>query len=202
MTIRVYVAGQMVGATELSASGALCRWRISASSPWEVIAGSTAGTSQSDMPAEDSSMYVFAHPIDVCFEADISDPTDHEWPHIELELRAIDSDGRADLGGYATVHVPTNPGSHKLACRVWRPRGSRMDRIAAWFVGGRPQLKDDSLVYGMTDVVDDGAGGPTISRHARTVGQQRLTSEPGALVHLHLEVMTQVVKAVVAAPAP
>ena len=130
-------------------------------------------------------MFVFQHPVDVSYEASGEDPTAIGMPRIEVEVRHLDGYGRSDLGGYAVIHVPATPGMHEISCRVWRPRGSFLDRFAAFFIGGAPQLKDPSLRYGLED---DGGSGELGSRLMRSVGRQRLGTAPGGEVHLRLNV--------------
>ena len=76
--------------------------------------------------------------------------------------------------------APAAPGVHDLACRVWRPRGSLLDRFAAFFVGGAPELKDGRLRYGFEDVSSGAAGEPETRRLMRSAGSQRLRTGHGA----------------------
>lgn len=132
------------------------------------------------------------------------------------QVRWVDAHGRSDLAGYALLcaarpasahtrlasdappsnaggrarrHVPTCPGCHSLECQLWRPRGSLMERVAAWFVGGYPQLKDKSLVFGRPPAGEadvESAGAP--SQLARAVGKNRLETVNAGKVELVLHI--------------
>ena len=149
--------------------------------------GAASGMSQSDEPAEDSGMFVFQHPVDVCYETRGEDISSVAMPRLEIELRWRDDLGRSDVGGYAVVHVPSAPGAYELSCRVWRPRGSIGDRIAAFFVGGNPGVKDPKLRYGFEDEASTGDG-PGATRLMRAIGRRRLATVPAGEVHLRLNV--------------
>lgn len=146
--------------------------------------GSDTGASQCDSPAEGSGMYVFQAPFDVCFQTNMEDLSLVGMPHLEVEVSVLDKHGRSDLGGYAVVHVPAAPGLHELSCRVWRPRGSKGDRFAAFFVGGYPQLRDASLCYGLKEEGDGEVG----TRLTRSAAGQRMATAPCGEVHMRLSV--------------
>lgn len=183
-SMQLFVVGELVGMTGVSGvSGASCKWWcVSSGSQWRHVSGAASGASQCDSPAE-GDLFVFQHPVDVSFEATLDDLTAIGMPRIEVEVRLLDAHGRSDLGGYAVLHVPSIPGVHDLACSVWRPRGSTFDRIASFFVGGAPQLKDSRLRYGH-EQENDGLG----TQLVRSVGRQRLSTSPGGTVHMRLSV--------------
>ena len=89
------------------------------------------------------------------------------------------------------MHVPSAPGVHDLSCRVWRPRGSLLDRFATFFVGGAPALKDPGLRFGFQEQLPPAAlGEPRVgTRLMRAKGSQtRFSSAPCGEVHLRLSV--------------
>ena len=69
-------------------------------------------------------------------------------------------------------------------------RGSLLDRISAFFVGGAPQLKDDRLVYGLEEDLEGEDPGTVANgtRLARSVGRQRLATAPCGEVFLRVSV--------------
>ena len=192
--VQLFVVGEVVGLKDASSSssiaGASCKWQLVAPNAWRHVSGATSGSSQCDSPGEEGGMFTFAHPLDVCYEAAGEDPGSLGVPRVELEVRFSDSYGRSDLGGYAVVHLPAAPGLHELAGRVWRPRGSLLDRISAFFVGGAPQLKDDRLVYGLEEDLEGEDPGTVANgtRLARSVGRQRLATAPCGEVFLRVSV--------------
>ena len=99
-------------------------------------------------------------------------------------MRSRDQYQRSDIGGYAVVHVPNAPGMHELTSSIWRPRSSILQSAAAFFYGGLPQLKDASLIYGISEGADSGK----TQRLERGAGRQRLNTVPSGKVHLNLGV--------------
>ena len=192
--MQLYVVGEIVGLTKVAqssvVSGASCNWWLVAPPEWKRVSGVSSGKSQCDSPAEggfdDDGMFVFQHPMDVCFETKGEDVSLAGMPHVELEVRWHDSHGRSDQGGYGVIHVPAAPGVHELKCRVWRPKGSFLDRFAAFFVGGFPQLRDGGLRYGFEDAAGSGMLGSRLMRGLNT--RQQMGSLPGGEIHLRLSV--------------
>ena len=131
---QLFVVGEVVGLTGVDASsvvaGAHCKFWVVAPSKWRRVAGDDFGSSQCDSPGEDGGMFVFQHPVDVSYETGSDDLSTIGMPRIELEVRWLDAVGRSDLGGYAVAHVPATLGVHEMSVRVWRPRGSLLDRFA------------------------------------------------------------------------
>lgn len=182
--MQLFVVGEIIGLTGINSAGAHCNWTLVAPTKYVHVAGETSGASQSDMPGPGETMYVFQHPVDASYETEADDLTTVGAPHIEIEVRTRDSDGRSDMGGYAVVHLPMMPGVHEISCCVWKPRGSMGDRFAASFVGGAPQLKDTALRYG----VEEEGTGEIGTRLSRSKGSQRMATAPGGEVHLRLSV--------------
>eukprot|EP00966_Prymnesium_polylepis_P095384 2209475-Prymnesium_polylepis.1 len=160
----------------MSASNAHCTWQLTSGGSWTHVRGRLHGASQCDMPAS-AGAFVFQHPVDVVFQGDEL----RGWPRFELELRFLDAHDRSDLAGYAVAHVPTEPGHHVLRCPIWRPRGSLLDRVTAFLLGGYPQLKDPKLRFGVHEDEDP-------SRLGRAVGDSRLSSCGNGVVHLSIGV--------------
>ena len=79
--------------------------------------------------------------------------------------------------------MPSAPGVHCVAAHVWRPRGSLFDRVAAFFIGGYPALKERKLIFG---ILSEGGGSLM-----RGMGRERLVTAGGGTVHLSLSVLTQ-----------
>lgn len=179
--------GQVLGASDLGVPSASCSWRLESGAEWHHTAGVSNGTTQCDSPSTGNA-YVWQHPIDATF----SGPEMRGWPRIEIEVRGVDAHGRSDLAGYALQPIPTTPGTHRVTCPLWRPKGSKGERFSAWFVGGEPQLKDNALVYGAGPEGDlEQRGGTT--QLARAVGDARLATLSSGKVHLLLNVCMRAV---------
>lgn len=185
MLMEVSIVGQVAGGSGFGGGGsAHCLWRVVAESGWTHTCGALSGASQSDLPADDH--FVWQHPVDCSFECTPDSAEQTAWPRIEVEVRSRDGYDRSDLSGYGVVAVPPSPGLHHLVCRIWRPRGSLGDRVTAFFLGGRPHLKDSKLVFGISEGLD--SGGQSL---ARAVGDHRLLTEPAGTVNINLAVHVQ-----------
>lgn len=180
--VRLNVIGQVVGASGLGVGSAHCEWRLESGEGWRRVAGEVEGSSQCDRPVE-GDRYQWHHPVDVTLEGTSGLTTD--WPRIEIEVRWRDGNERSDLAGYAVANVPTEAGVHAVTAQVWKPQGSLMDRIAAFFIGGAPALKERRLIFGVLQ------GGASSQHLARGVGRERLVTSAGGSVHLSLGVVVQ-----------
>ena len=79
---------------------------------------------------------VWNHPIDLHYATSSVET----WPMLYLELWTQDEHGRNDIAGYSQLQLPASPGQHELDAVVWRPRGTFLEELRAFFLGGRPQL--------------------------------------------------------------
>lgn len=49
---------------------------------------------------------------------------------------------RYRIEGYATLPLPTTPGTYKFTIPTWRARGSFIDALRRFFIGGSYELED------------------------------------------------------------
>ncbi|RYG51476.1 hypothetical protein EON67_03300 [archaeon] len=85
---------------------------------------------------------VWAHPLDVWYSVSTLD----DWPLLLVSVWQQDELERHEIAGYGVARLPTCPGMHFMDIVTWRPEGTRLQEIAAWFRGGLPQLTDTSVV--------------------------------------------------------
>lgn len=191
--MEVHLVGQVVGARELSARSAHCRWRLIAGEEWKHSKGQLSGETHIDQPANRDGAFVWQHPVDASFEG----PEISGWPRLELEVRSVDSHGRSELAGYAFFNVPPTPGVHLREVPLWRPSLKSLpfaERMHAWFLGGYPNLKDKRLLHGAVEQLSsndppensDGKRPPAII--SRSAGDKQLLSTPAGIVHLAFSV--------------
>lgn len=170
--------GHATHALGLSSRAAHCSYRLVAGERWALVKGVASGASHTDCPASDTGTFVWEHPLDASFVG----AAHNGWPRLELEVRTVDAHGRSEIAGYATQHLPSAPGTHSLRCCIWRPRGSFAERASTFFLGNPAQLKDTSVVYGLT------SGGHSLSR---SNGRERLTSVSDGEVFVTLAITTR-----------
>lgn len=125
-----------------------CKWYLEWGKAWSLLAGDEA--SQTQYAASSSDNYdgvqevVWNHPIDVHFAT----ASMQGWPRIIMQLCELDDYGRSVLSGYGFTHLPTNPGYHELEIHCWRPSGSVIDELNAFFLGTSPCLADEKMIFG------------------------------------------------------
>mmetsp|Transcript_37078 Transcript_37078/g.111058 ORF Transcript_37078/g.111058 Transcript_37078/m.111058 type:complete len:404 (+) Transcript_37078:2185-3396(+) len=176
----VHFLGEIFGGTNLQLpnGGGLgaedmcysCRWSIEYGKSWSLLAGDCAGQSQycfvSD--AYEKGECIWDHPLDVHFTT----ASVIGWPRIVLQIWALDEYGRANLAGYGFTHLPTSPGQHDIGIQCWRPMGSLLEEIQAFFLGSMPHLTDEDYIFGKA-----------------WQDRYRLVTAPAGEVHLRLHVV-------------
>jgi hypothetical protein len=58
----------------------------------------------------------------------------------------VDEYKRTDIIGYGSCYVPSSPGEHKVTVACFRPKGTTLEEIQAYFLGGTPTYDDVRLV--------------------------------------------------------
>ena len=184
-SIRVSLIGSVVGGSHLGYANAQCKWRLVVSPGWKHVSGALSGTSH--WASAHDNAFSWCHPVDACFDCSVAGMQETAWPRVEMEVRWCDEYGRVDHAGYSVVKVPPTVGIHSLSGHVWRPIGSLVDSITAFFLGGNPRLKDASLIFGVEEVSEEGSG----TSLARAAGRHRLKTASGGIVYLNLGVCMQ-----------
>ena len=125
-----------------------CKWYLEWGKAWSLLAGDEASQTQyaaSSFNDNDGVQeVVWNHPIDVHFAT----ASMQGWPRIIMQLCELDDYGRSVLSGYGFTHLPTNPGYHELEIHCWRPSGSVIDELNAFFLGTSPCLADEKIIFG------------------------------------------------------
>eukprot|EP01116_Phalansterium_solitarium_P002649 TRINITY_DN12798_c0_g1_i1.p1 TRINITY_DN12798_c0_g1~~TRINITY_DN12798_c0_g1_i1.p1 ORF type:complete len:177 (-),score=16.33 TRINITY_DN12798_c0_g1_i1:124-654(-) len=138
----VHFIGELQGASGFPASELFCKYKfVLDDDNWELLEGVMEGQTQVDNPQE-SDESVWAHPIDVHLKAS----SIKGWPKINVQVWHQDRFGRNELYGYGFCHLPTAPGQFDLEIVTWRPEGSLLEELKAYFLGGVPHLRNDNLV--------------------------------------------------------
>lgn len=113
------------------------------------MTGKTSGRTQVDSPPDEdgTGVAVWAHPFDVHYACD----SIRGWPKLRVEAWHQDEYGRAQLAGYGFCHVPCAAGQFDVDIRTWRPQLSLWESIKARFIGGSPELVNESVVSSPMD---------------------------------------------------
>ncbi|XP_011409625.1 PREDICTED: B9 domain-containing protein 2-like [Amphimedon queenslandica] len=142
----LHVIGQLVGGYDFHSCDLFCKWGLAHGSNWNVIEGKSEGQTQVDHP-KDGTFAKWSHPIDL----HLSCQGLQGWPKLHFQVWHEDIFGRNELYGYGFIHVPTVPGNHEVDCVIWKPVGSFMDQVTSFFMGGGPELSQESLVHSSED---------------------------------------------------
>lgn len=70
------------------------------------------------------------------------------WPRMVLQVWELDCYNRILPVGYGFLHLPATSGTYDLTVPCWRPKGTYMEEIKAFFLGPTPQLADDTWIFG------------------------------------------------------
>lgn len=131
------------GSTAAPASAIDADGAGSGSSGWVLLGGASSGHTQTTNTITDGlDTMEWSHPIDAYYAC----TSVVGWPLLYVSVWERDSVGRNEIAGYGCVRVPSVPGTHLLEVMTWRPQGTVLQEVAAWFRGGYPQLTDSSLV--------------------------------------------------------
>ncbi|XP_063289300.1 B9 domain-containing protein 2 [Pelobates fuscus] len=161
----LHIIGQIVGASGFPQNSLFCKWGIHTGGAWKLLSGAVEGQTQVDNP-QNEEMAFWSHPIDIHFATKGL----QGWPKLHFQVWHQDSFGRNELYSYSFLHIPSTPGTHSLTSPTWRPLGTWQEHLSQIFVGGGPQLKSSSLIYGGAD-------------------RYRLQTEAMGQVHLELTVI-------------
>lgn len=72
----------------------------------------------------------------------LSDDALSRWPRLLLSAASLDSWTRYRIEGYAALPIPMTPGRYEFTVSTWRAKGSIIDTLRRFFVGGSYELED------------------------------------------------------------
>ena len=114
---------------------------------WDVVEGEAGGQTHCCYPPEGEPSVVWSHPVDVHYAA----KSLVGWPKMWFQVWHMDDHGLKDLCGYGFCHVPTGPGMHEVEVCTWCPEGTPLEKLQAFFVGGKPRLKYEEVIHSPGD---------------------------------------------------
>ena len=123
------------------------QWGVEAGSMWDVVEGEAGGQTHCCYPPEGEPSVVWSHPVDVHYAA----KSLVGWPKMWFQVWHMDEHGLKDLCGYGFCHVPTGPGMHEVEVCTWCPEGSPLEKLQAFFIGGKPRLKYEEVIHSPGD---------------------------------------------------
>eukprot|EP01112_Ceratiomyxa_fruticulosa_P004770 TRINITY_DN1530_c0_g1_i4.p1 TRINITY_DN1530_c0_g1~~TRINITY_DN1530_c0_g1_i4.p1 ORF type:complete len:178 (+),score=18.37 TRINITY_DN1530_c0_g1_i4:402-935(+) len=142
----IHIIGQILGGSGFPSLDLFCKWSVVTGSNWQLLEGLVEGQTQVDNPLE-GKMAVWSHPIDLHYTTrSISG-----WPKLKVQVWHQDRYGRNELYGYGFCNVPTSAGIFSVDCVTWRPKGSVMEEVSSFFLGGTTQLANDDLIISGAD---------------------------------------------------
>lgn len=138
--IATVLTGQLFGVGD-----AFLRFRVFAGeSHWTLLDGDATGQTHTAKADPVSDVVTWSHPVELHYVCSSL----VGWPRIAVAVWQVDSFGRNEIAGYGVAFVPPSPGIHVVDLACWRPEGSTLQELGAWFRGGVPQLTDTSVLLG------------------------------------------------------
>ena len=125
----------------------ISQWGVEAGSMWDVVEGEAGGQTHCCYPPEGEPSVVWSHPVDVHYAA----KSLVGWPKMWFQVWHMDEHGLKDLCGYGFCHVPTGPGMHEVEVCTWCPEGTPLEKLQAFFIGGKPRLKYEEVIHSPGD---------------------------------------------------
>ena len=123
------------------------QWGVEAGSMWDVVEGEAGGQTHCCYPPEGEPSVVWSHPVDVHYAA----KSLVGWPKMWFQVWHMDEHGLKDLCGYGFCHVPTGPGMHEVEVCTWCPEGTPLEKLQAFYIGGKPRLKYEEVIHSPGD---------------------------------------------------
>ena len=125
----------------------ISQWGVEAGSMWDVVEGEAGGQTHCCYPPEGEPSVVWSHHVDVHYAA----KSLVGWPKMWFQVWHMDEHGLKDLCGYGFCHVPTGPGMHEVEVCTWCPEGTPLEKLQAFFIGGKPRLKYEEVIHSPGD---------------------------------------------------
>lgn len=140
----VHFFGELLGpigfAEELNV---FAKWSVNpGTDKWRLVDGDRSGRTWVAERDDQKDFGDWNEPLQMCF-ASTGLPG---WPKMYLEVYSTDAYGRVDLAGYGWCQMPTAPGLHQRDIVIFRPRGSTIDAVSAYFIGGNPRYDHPSVI--------------------------------------------------------
>jgi B9 domain-containing protein 2 len=166
----IHFIGELTGAFAGNSKSALsCQFRVECGNQWSVVDGETNGQTQYCYCYPSHSGTSRSHLLNCCWNHPVdlhyflgwnsSDTTENNyncgansmlqgWPRMVLQVWELDCYNRILPVGYGFLHLPATSGTYDLTVPCWRPKGTYMEEIKAFFLGPTPQLADDTCIFG------------------------------------------------------
>jgi len=110
---------------------------------WLLTAGQEEGLSQVSRCSAGDGRLVWNFPIDISLKA----TSPHGWPRLVVAVYGPDLLGNDVVRGYGAVLAPLAPGRHRKRVPMFVPSSSsRLQSLAGWILGRRPELVDPRSV--------------------------------------------------------
>ena len=149
-----------------------CEWKVDWGKSWSLLEGDVNGQTQFSYQ-ESGIKSTWNHPIDLHFAC----ASIQGWPRLQLKLWELDQYGRCLVTGYGFAHLPSSPGNfinvinycnkpvklfdnnsnmfshcfilgfHEISVACWRPAGSFLEEMRAFFLGTSAGLADEDLIF-------------------------------------------------------
>ncbi|KAL1494109.1 hypothetical protein ABEB36_009760 [Hypothenemus hampei] len=118
-----------------------CKYEFYSGPDWKIIGGLENGLSQVANIINNNDKVVFNFPVEVQFKS--TNP--FGWPQLVLSVYK-----EMKLEGYGRVHLPTQPGCHKMEVNLSKPKSGYLLGQLWSFLGYQPELLEPTNLASTT----------------------------------------------------
>jgi len=168
----VSIIGELIGCIGFDSRPVVGRWRIvTGADRWRLLQGQDSGTTwlathNNDDGPDDLALW--NQPLDVRYAC----LGIQGWPKLFVSVYQLDDHGRLEIAGYGWCCIPVSSGLQDRVIACSRPRGSFIQNLNAYFLGGRPRYENEDVVL---------EGDSRFLHHTLSTGQ----------IHVQFSVITQ-----------
>ena len=106
-----------------------CKYSYLYGNDWTVLAGLEDGISQIACTSSgESQSFVWNFPLDISLRS----TNVYGWPQLLISVFGHDHLGRDVIRGYASCHLPTQPGNYKLQAKCFTPMPSSLMQVTSF----------------------------------------------------------------------
>lgn len=141
----VHIVGEVQSAVGFGEIDLYCKWNIVTSDDsvsWRLIDGEDSGQTWIARPTETDGFVGWNHPLDISYRC----AAIQGWPKIAVQVFSSDAHQRSDIQGYGVTFIPFSKGQQTVSIPCYRPKGSTLEEVQAYSLGGNPQYADSKFV--------------------------------------------------------
>eukprot|EP00823_Brevimastigomonas_motovehiculus_P002072 TRINITY_DN132_c0_g1_i1.p1 TRINITY_DN132_c0_g1~~TRINITY_DN132_c0_g1_i1.p1 ORF type:complete len:365 (+),score=114.17 TRINITY_DN132_c0_g1_i1:94-1188(+) len=132
---QVHIIGQIRGATGYDSLDVFCKYKFEAGSKWHLLNGEDKGRTWVSERIDETELALWNQPLSITYATS----SVLGWPKLYVEVYSCDSSRRVYLVGYGFCFVPSCSGKYQREIATFQPKGSLLDSLKSYFLGGSSQ---------------------------------------------------------------